>query len=342
MSSESMKKILFRLSTLLPESALIPARRQRFIFPFWHAVSDAPAAHLSGLYQMPGTLAFEQDLDFLLKNYRSASVGQVEAFVKNELNGEEKLFFLSFDDGLSECYHTIAPILKRKGIQAAFFINPEFVGNKQLFHRHKASLILNFLKEKQASELQMKAVGIKLEKTIQPNDLRSYLKQSVFSDHAVLDQIAGIFGIDFNEYLKQNEPYMTLSQIQDLQNDGFLIGAHSLDHREFYKVSESEMIRQISESMDFVEQQFHPDKKWFAFPYTDSRVPDSVFEKAIQDKIWDLSFGTAGMKDESMRNHIQRIPMESGELWSAEKMIRMEYAWYAVKSVFGKNKVNRR
>lgn len=341
MSSEFIKQVLSSFSAFLPLNDLMPAYRQRFIFPFWHAVSDAPPAHLSGLYQMPTSSEFEKDLDFFLKHFQSASFGQVESFAKNEMNLEEKLFFPSFDDGLSECCRTIAPILKRKGIQAAFFINPEFVGNKLLFHRHKASLILNFLKENQASELQLKAVGIKLGKVIQMNHLQSYLKQTVFSDHAVLDQIAGIFGIDFNEYLKQHDPYMTVSQIKDLQNDGFLIGAHSLDHREFYKASESEMIRQISESMNFVEQQFHPDKKWFAFPYTDSRVPDSVFEKAIQDKIWDLSFGTAGMKDESMRKHIQRIPMESGELWSAEKMIRMEYTWYAVKSVFGKNKVNR-
>ncbi|HET6559130.1 MAG TPA: hypothetical protein VFG54_17545, partial [Prolixibacteraceae bacterium] len=70
-------------------------------------------------------------------------------------------------------------------------------------------------------------------------------------------------------------------------------------------------------------------------------VPDSVFEKANSQKLWDLSFGTAGIKDESMPNHLQRIPMETPENTGGKKIIRTEYMWYYLKSVLGKNKVNR-
>ena len=326
---------------MLPLQALIPARRQRFIFPFWHAVSDAPPAHLSALYQMPTSAAFERDLDFFLKNYQPATFDHVVEFGAKKTDPKANLFFPSFDDGLSECYHTIAPVLKRKGISAAFFINPEFVDNKQLFHRHKASLILNKLNEKKASKTELNAIGQKLGKTITESELRSFLRKADYSTHLVLDQVAEIVGLDFKHYLQQNKPYMSLLQIQELQRDGFLIGAHSLDHREFFLSSESEILKQVAESMDFVIQQIQPKINWFAFPFTDSKVSDSVFEKAIQAKIWDLSFGTAGMKDENMLNHIQRIPMEADRMQSAEKVIRTEYAWFAVKSLLGKNKVNR-
>ncbi|MFY9151272.1 MAG: polysaccharide deacetylase family protein [Prolixibacteraceae bacterium] len=342
MSNEPIKHILSSLSGFLPFKSLMPANRQHFIFPFWHAVSDHPPDHLSVLYQMPSSAVFKKDLDFFLKHYKAASIVQVEEFANRKIGSKLNLFFPSFDDGLSECYHTIAPILKSKGIPAAFFINPDFVDNKQLFHRHKASLILNHLKEKLPTISQLKAAEIIEGKPTADQDLRRFLNHTVYSDHAELDRIAMIFGIDFSEYLKQKKPYMSLSQIQELQNDGFIIGGHSLDHREFYQAPEREILHQISGSMDFVVQELKPEKKWFAFPYTDSKIPDSVFGHAIQEKIWDQSFGTAGMKDETMPNHIQRIPMESGELMSAEKMIRTEYAWYALKSIFGKNKVNRR
>ena len=70
-------------------------------------------------------------------------------------------------------------------------------------------------------------------------------------------------------------------------------------------------------------------------------MSDNIFEIANQDKLWDLSFGTAGIKDENMPNHLQRIPMESSEITDGKVVIRTEYMWYYFKSVFGKNKVNR-
>lgn len=339
MSNESIKNIFSSLSGFLPLKALMPASRQRFIFPFWHAVSDAPPAHLSALYQMPREKEFERDLDFFLKQFKCASIGQVEEFAMKKVDSKLNLFFPSFDDGLSECYHTIAPILKRKGIQAAFFINPEFGDNKKLFHRHKASVLLSRINQTKFNSKQIKEAGNLLD--IEPENIQVFLRRAVFEDENSLNKLAKYFEIDFDDYLRNYQPYMTLAQIKELQNDGFFIGAHSMDHREFFHASEPEMIQEISSSISFVNQKIHPEKKWFAFPFTDSKVPDTVFEKANQENIWDLSFGTAGMKDETMPNHIQRIPMESSQMQSAEKVLQTEYSWYAIKSVFGKNKVNR-
>jgi hypothetical protein len=93
--------------------------------------------------------------------------------------------------------------------------------------------------------------------------------------------------------------------------------------------------------MEFLTREIKPPINTFAFPFTDFKVSNSVFEKANTDRLWDLSFGTAGIKDETMKNHLQRIPMESGVSKDGEKIIRTEYIWYYLKSVFGKNKVSR-
>ena len=134
---------------------------------------------------------------------------------------------------------------------------------------------------------------------------------------------------------------MTLSQIKELQKDGFLIGAHGMDHCEFFLSSDDEIMDQISSSMEFLIQEINPPIKAFAFPFTDFNVSDTIFEMANQEKLWDLSFGTAGIKDETMPNHLQRIPMESSEKTEGKVIIRTEYMWYYLKSVFGKNKVSR-
>ncbi|HEX7584174.1 MAG TPA: polysaccharide deacetylase family protein, partial [Prolixibacteraceae bacterium] len=238
-------------------------------------------------------------------------------------------------------YHVIAPILKRKEIQTAFFINPSFVDNQSLFHRHKASLILKSISKHIAKPTELKEAEQLVKQSHPGKNLYQFLKQSVYADHALLDEIASVFGIDFNHFLANDQPYMTLVQIKKLQEDGFLIGAHGIDHREFFLSSEDEINTQISESMEFLNKKVNPPIKLFAFPFTDFKVPDSVFEKANQSKIWDLSFGTAGIKDENMPNHIQRIPMESDKITDGKQVLRTEYIWYFFKSLLGKNKVRR-
>ena len=335
MNSGSTKRLLSSFSGFLPVERMIASSGHRFVLPFWHAVSDVLLPHLSELYRVPTVSEFERDLDFLLKNYKPASVEDVFRLANNKGKSNQNLFFPSFDDGLAECYHVIAPILKKKGIQAAFFINPAFVGNKMLFHRLKSSLLLN-------SIAQIKPSGIKsAEQLLSNRNIHQFLHKATFTDHLLLDQLAEIFGLDFELFLKQKQPYMNLQQIRELHADGFLIGAHGMDHREFFLSSEDEILEQISASMELLTREIKPPINTFAFPFTDFKVSNSVFEKANTDRLWDMSFGTAGIKDETMKNHLQRIPMESGVSKNGEKIIRTEYIWYYLKSVFGKNKVSR-
>lgn len=335
----SLKNITGSLFAVLPGAESVPRERHPIIFPFWHAVSDRAPGHFTGLFRLPAVSQFERDLDFLLKNYRPVQVTGPADF-SSGMNAAVS-FFPTFDDGLSECFHIIAPILKRKGIQAAFFINPQFVGNRFLFHRHKAGLLIHRLTTASYSKAMLSEIaslaGVQADKT----KVLSFLKESDYARSGILDQIGNVLDLDFDDYLKTNQPYMTLEQIHSLQNQGFLIGAHGLDHREFYRSDEDEMLRQIEESINFVVQEFQPEYKWFAFPFTDSKVPDAVFDLANRSKLWDVSFGTAGLKDEHQPKHIQRIPMESDRYMPAEIVLRNEYAWYRVKSVFGKNKVKR-
>lgn len=341
MKSASIKKLISSFSAILPIEKLLPFNNHRFVLPFWHAVSDQDLPHLTQLYRVPTSKEFERDIDFLLKNYKPAHPDDLVKLSANRGKSRRKLFFPSFDDGLSSCYHVIAPILRRKGIPAAFFINPSFVDNRDLFHRHKASLILSTIQNKKSSPAEIKATNKLLQSRFNNQNMTRFLHQTAYTDNWLLDQTARIFDLNFGQFLSAEKPYMTMEQIRELHSDGFIIGAHGMDHREFFLSSEDEIMEQISSSMDFVNRELNPALKTFAFPYTDFNVPDSVFEKANSQKLWDLSFGTAGIKDEHMPNHLQRIPMETLENMAGKKIIRTEYMWYYLKSVLGKNKVNR-
>jgi len=54
----------------------------------------------------------------------------------------------------------------------------------------------------------------------------------------------------------------------------------------------------------------------------------------------DMTFGTSGIKKETQPNHIHRIAMEDS-IKNAERIIREEYAYFCLKSIFGKNTTKR-
>lgn len=54
----------------------------------------------------------------------------------------DKLVAFTFDDGFEECSTMIAPALEAFGVNAAFFVNPNFVDGDELYQRYFAENIL--------------------------------------------------------------------------------------------------------------------------------------------------------------------------------------------------------
>jgi len=113
-----LKKILFKIlsffTLFIPTKFLIKLSGKRIIYPFYHIISDNPPAHIKYLYPVRSIKQFEKDLVFLQKHFTVSDF---------PVKGNNPQFVLSFDDGLSEVYDIIAPILKKRNIPAIFFVN---------------------------------------------------------------------------------------------------------------------------------------------------------------------------------------------------------------------------
>ena len=93
------------------------------------------------LYKARSIERFKEDLDFLLKHYKSISLQELITLNKSGKAITENCFHITFDDGLKEFYTVVAPILKERGVHATVFLNSNFIDNKELFFRFKASII---------------------------------------------------------------------------------------------------------------------------------------------------------------------------------------------------------
>jgi peptidoglycan/xylan/chitin deacetylase (PgdA/CDA1 family) len=292
------------------------------LLPFYHVVSNEKLPHIRN-YEFRNEQQFIDELDFLLRLFKPVELHEL---LKPETKGM-KVFHLSFDDGLRQCFDVIAPILIRKGIPATFFVNPAFVDNRQLFHRYKASLLVNHILEHPADLKHLEYSGY---------DTRSVLAIP-YHQTAVLDNIALKMGISWTSFLDNYKPYMTKNEIKKLVSQGFTIGAHSWDHPEFWLLNEPEQLNQVVRSVEWVSENFNPKLKVFAFPYTDDGITSSLLTQITENMICDLTFGTAGVKSDSVPGHLQRFPCETQS--KLEDTLQNEMAYHLFRRIFGKSVV---
>ena len=234
------------------------------------------------------------------------------------------------------------PILKEKGVQAAFFINPAFVGNHQMSHRQKISLIIDAIDNNEIPSRDREAGKLLSHSGFKQREIIKALKKCTILESNLINSIAKIYRVDFNEALVKYKPYMNINQLRELKANGYVLGSHSYNHPEFSLLSMYDMKEQVDKSFSYLESETDINKRIFSFPFHDIGVPMSFFKILQEEAGVKASFGTSGLKYDDAPGHLHRIPMEVNQFHEAESIIRMEYFYYLVKMLLGKNTIARR
>ncbi|MBN1988948.1 MAG: polysaccharide deacetylase family protein [Bacteroidales bacterium] len=305
------------MAPYLPFSALLRLSGVRVFMPFYHLVSDNPPPHVKHLYPICNTSEFSAQLQFMLKHFTPIGASELVRIVQTGTRGRKPYLFLSFDDGFSELYSVVAPILMRHSVPATFFVNTGFVDNRELFYRCKVSLIANAI-----------LCNPSLQSVYNVNSL---LKLG-YTDATSLTDIANHVDVDFDTYLATQKPYLELSQLKTLASQGFTIGGHSATHPNFSTLTPEQQLAEVTQCMSWVNTYFPNQPQLFSFPFSDIGVEAPLFshlQNQPNTRI-DLAFGTSGIKRGKHPMHFQRIPMEYSYK-SAKKILGGELFYYLVK-----------
>lgn len=342
--NKAFKYTLSVAGSVLPVPWLVRLTGLRLVVLVYHTVSDRDMPHVSELYRVRNTGEFERDLEGLLRKFVPVTAGQVHEAVTSGTGFRRPSLLVTFDDGFSESAEIISPILKRKGVPALFFLTPAFLDNKQLFYRCKCSLLAGRLRTMKDPRGLCELVSSRIPGKIgNEKELYRYLLGLGHGDVELMDELSGLFEVDFRGYLKVRKPYLDSGQVRNLLTDGFEVGAHSMDHPEYASLTSEEQLEQTVKSMDIIGKAFGVPYRYFAFPFTDSGVSDRFFEQlySMPEKAPHLTFGTAGLKKDAFPGHLQRIPAEESVL-PAMSSIRGEYLAYSLKRIINKHHVNRK
>ena len=329
--SDTVRNILSSLGHPMKLERLVRWTGQDSIFPFYHTVSPESLPHISHLYRVLKPAEFEQDLDQLLNWYEPLSLGEYLEGADSKKG--KRVMVLSFDDGLKGCYDYIAPLLKKKGVPAVFFLNNKFIDNRGLFYRYKASLLIHQAKmdcrirENLAEYLH-----------IPKEQVEATLGMIGWDQRELLDALTVVAELDFPSYLRAHPVYMSKGEIRKLLDWGFDVGGHSSEHSDFADLEHDQLAEQVSSSIKDLQKRFDINTAYFSFPFTTDGVPFSVIDMLLEEGSASALLGTAGLKLTGRRAYIQRIPMEKYDA-AALDILKAEYFYYLLKKPLGKNRL---
>ncbi len=326
------------LHNFFPVNQLINLTSQKVLLPFYHTISNRKLEHICNLYDIRSEKLFEEDIDYLCKYFMPVSMNDLYDVVYQNKRVSKPILHISFDDGLSEIYSIVAPVLEKKGIPATFFINTDFIDNQALFYRFKVSIIIEKYKnnKKRAEEIS-KLLNVK---SLLDKNIYAALYNLTFNDLSVIESVAKILGIDFKDYLLKEQPYLSTGQVFDLLNKRFTIGSHSKCHPFFKDINLEERKKQIVESFEFLKLKFDIRNYYFSFPFSDKDIGVDFLQWMYHDQNCKLSFGTSGLKKDFYKYHLHRIPFDR-TLKPARDIIKSEYLYYIVKAFFNRNTYKR-
>lgn len=312
------------------------------LLPFYHTVFNDYLPHVAHLLKFKTVDRFILDLDYFLRYYKSISLDKLIKHKNESLKIPSNSVHITVDDGLKEIFQIIAPILKEKNLDATFFICTDFLDNKTLFYRHKASILIDYLTKHDGKNKINLVEEILKEQNYNTNDLRTSILSISYEKQNVLDIIANEIGFSFREYLNKNKPYLTSSQVKELISEGFTIGSHSRDHPYFQQLTLSSQLKQTRDSLNFLSDKFSIDYKAYSMPFNDLGIKKEFFYKLYSEIGIDIYFGSSGMKTDQFSNNFQRFHLENRFANSSlSHVIKNKYSTTIFERFMGRNSITR-
>lgn len=96
----------------------------------------APGIHILNGHKTLGEKepdCFRQQLKQLSRQVRFVRIEEAVNMIINHRQPQEALVAFTFDDGFMECYDYFAPVLEEFGVNALFFVNPNYVDGDKVY-----------------------------------------------------------------------------------------------------------------------------------------------------------------------------------------------------------------
>jgi peptidoglycan/xylan/chitin deacetylase (PgdA/CDA1 family) len=249
----------------------------------FHHISSEDSPFTAGINVRTTPEKLEAALEFLATYYKPIRLEDV-------LEGEDgcrlptRAVLVTFDDAYASVGEVAAPLCKKYGIPAVYFVNAAFLNNRRLAPDNLVCYVAN-VKGMETINAAVRALGL-----TQFSELRSL--SEVFSNffpsitlterEAFLESLRRLAGLSDRHLAEQSALYLTTEQLRSLASFDFEIGNHTYSHVHCRRLSGEDFDREIHENKAELEELSGTQVRSFSLPYGSSK--DLTAELASQVK----------------------------------------------------------
>jgi peptidoglycan/xylan/chitin deacetylase (PgdA/CDA1 family) len=269
---------------------------------------------------------FKEQLDYLQKTYTLISKDDFLTAIKTN-QPIDNAAILTFDDGLTDHIDVTNELLSR-GLWGIFYLPTGCYTNNKLLNVHRIHMLLgkyggpvildalqNILTEDMVVDTDVTRFH-DIIYNLQENDaatsqVKKIMNFSVRDDvkDSVLDQLMAQFFDNEAELTKSY--YLNESQIKFMHDNGMLLGAHSVSHPVFSKLSYDKQKSEIIESFQYIENITGPlPVKTFCYPYGGDHVfnDDTLKILNAENCLFSFSVEQKDIDTNDLKNRPQSLP----------------------------------
>jgi peptidoglycan/xylan/chitin deacetylase (PgdA/CDA1 family) len=249
------------------------------------------------------TVRFERQVEELCARRIVVTPEAFFAWLRSEAPLPPKAALLTFDDGFSDHYRAVHPILAARGLKAAFYPNSQSVLTRNVLPVHKLQFIIADIAD--PAVLLDELLRLVAERGISPTGDRPFalrLDGSAVSEikrllQRDLPRSARTATIDalFRRHVTQDEQdfagdlYVTKAELMEMSDYGHHVGNHGGAHERYSTLSADEQAADIDCGLELIRAVSSAAPHSFCFPYGEH---DDGTIAALRERGCVAAFGT--------------------------------------------------
>lgn len=234
----------------------------------YHSVLDEPSRVTDSLGGIAlSTQAFQDQMEMLAREFRPIDLEQAGRFVTQEGELPERAVVITFDDGYTDNYEVAMPILNRVGIPAAFYITVDCIERKTLPWPSRLRFAFRTTQKRNWSDSAGKLWNLSSAEDRE----KAYL--------SVCDQVCQMAGAALEAEVARTEAeleaklpdstgqlMMTWDQARGLQQEGHIVGSHTMTHPNMAFLKLEDLRRELSLSKQTMESHLGAPVRHLSYP----------------------------------------------------------------------------
>jgi peptidoglycan/xylan/chitin deacetylase (PgdA/CDA1 family) len=238
----------------------------------FHNIAAASSPFTAGIRVDITPQAFEAALKFLAAHYSPVTLEDV----LTDCGGRglpPRALLVTFDDAYASVVECAAPLCRRYGIPAVFFVNAAFVGNQRLAPDNLICYVANVVGMK-AINSAARAIPGKEQTELHSlaEVFGTFLPVISLAERDVfLDALRQLAGIDEVRMASEANLYVTGKQLRELNAFDIEIGNHTYTHTYCRTFSEAEFVSELDRNKAELESISQTRVRAFSQPYGSSK-----------------------------------------------------------------------